>query len=267
VYCRGKVIEWDDEWNPLRAVESHVDITKLKETEEAEKKYSEELESKNKELEQFAYVASHDLQEPIRTIASFSELLEQKYKGKLDKEADQYLKFIISSTNRMKSLVNGLLDYSSLGRNKEFTKVDCSLLLKSIQEDMKVSITDTAAEINVGQLPIITGHEIELRLLFQNLISNALKFKKEGIPPKIQIIAEQRTDDIKFSVIDNGIGIEQQYQERIFAIFQRLHSKKEYEGTGIGLAHCQKILELHGGKIWVDSKPNEGSTFNFTLPN
>ncbi len=265
VYCRGKVIEWDEKGNPLRAVGSHVDITKLKEVEEAAKKDSMQLALKNKELEQFAYVASHDLQEPIRTISSFTSLLAQQYKGQLGEEADQYLNFILDSTSRMKSMVNGLLEHSRIGHEKKLVIVDGNALIKQIQEDMKVSITEAGAKIIVGELPAVAGHETQIRLLFQNLISNALKFRKQGTPVKIQIIAEQRTDEVQFSVIDNGIGIEEKYKEHIFAMFQRLHAKTEYEGTGIGLAHCQKIVALHGGSIWVESKLNEGSTFHFTI--
>ncbi|WP_020533329.1 sensor histidine kinase [Flexithrix dorotheae] len=265
VYCRGKIIEWDAQGNPVRMVGSHVDITKVKEAELTEKR-AQLLEVKNKELEQFAYVASHDLQEPLRTILSFSELLEKKYKNNLDDEADLYLKFIKESTLRMKSLVKALLDYSRLGTNLKLTQVNCNDIIADIQKDLKTRIQETDTILKVDALPTLNAYQTELRLLFQNLITNAIKFSKKEVQPIIQISAQEEKEYWKIFIQDNGIGIEDKFKERIFIIFQRLHSKKEYEGTGIGLSQCSKIVDLHGGQIGVESKLNEGSTFYFTIP-
>ncbi len=265
VYCVGKVIEWDAKGNPIRMVGCHVDITKLKKAEELEK-YARQLEAKNKELEQFAYVASHDLQEPLRTVNCFVNLLEQEYIGKFDEDADKYFKIISQSATRMSELVKALLDYSRIGRKRELTKIDCNALIKAIQTDLSSYISETNTIIEVGNLPNITGYKTELRLLFQNLISNAIKFRKQYVTPHIMIEAEDDDSNWIFFVKDNGIGIEEKHKHKIFMIFQRLHNKSEYEGTGIGLAHCQKIVDLHDGKIWVDSQPSEGSTFYFKIP-
>lgn len=265
VYCKGKVVEWDENGAPVRAVGSHVDITKLKQAEENEKKYSRELEVKNRELEQFAYAASHDLKEPLRTIVNFSGLLNEKYKGKIDEEADQFLQFITDSTKRMDSLISDLLDYSRLGHKRALKDVNLNNVIKDILTDLNLSIDESKAKFEITALPNIIGSETEIRLLFQNLISNALKFKKPYINPVVKISVEEKEKDFHFTIEDNGIGIEEGYDENIFNIFQRLHTKNTYEGTGIGLAHCKKIVEIHGGNIWVDSKVGEGSTFHFTI--
>jgi two-component system CheB/CheR fusion protein len=259
VYCRGKVIEWDEQNQPVRMVGSHVDITPLK-------KAQTELERSNKELQQFAYIASHDLQEPLRTITSFAKLLQRDYQDNLDEKADTYLRFMSEATVRMSDLIKGLLDYSRLGRDKELTRVDCNNLVATIQGDLGVSIAETDTTLEVGNLPQVQGYETELRLLFQNLIENAIKFRKNGNAPHIKVSAQQEDGYWKFAVQDNGIGIAEQHQERIFQIFQRLHPRDQYEGTGIGLSHSQKIVELHGGSIWVESQLNQGSTFYFTIP-
>ena len=224
------------------------------------------LKKKNRELEQFTYVASHDLQEPLRTINSFTELMEEQYRGKLDDTADRYLAYIAQASTRMSALVKSLLDYSRIGRKRELTTVDCNEQLEAVQKDLEVSIVESNATFELGKLPQIKAYETELRLLFQNLISNAIKFRKPNTTPHITITAK-KDNGWTFAVQDNGIGIAENHKEKIFAIFQRLHSKSAYEGTGIGLAHCRKILELHDGEIWVDSQPNEGSTFYFSIPN
>ena len=224
-----------------------------------------ELERKNKELEQFAYVASHDMQEPLRTTSSFVELLQQQYHGKLDEKADKYLTFIAQSSDRMKVLIKDLLDYSRIGRKKELNSVDCNLILKEVIADLEVAIKESNAEIKTGNMPVVEGYTTELKQLFQNLIINAVKFKSPGIKPEIEINANKINNCWEFTCKDNGIGIDQQHQERIFMIFQRLHTRSEYEGSGIGLAHCKKIVELHGGKIWVKSIPGRGSSFYFTI--
>lgn len=229
--------------------------------------HAQQIESKNKELEQFVYIASHDLQEPLRTITSFTELLEKKYGDNLDKDATKYMNFIIEATERMRQLIKGLLDYGRIGRNPKYIEVDCNDLLKEIKIDLADSISKSKAEIIVGNLPLIKAYETELRLLFQNILSNAIKFQRPGNSPQISINAVQQNGYWKFSISDNGIGIAENYSNRIFKIFQRLHDRDQYEGTGIGLAHCSKVVELHGGEIWVDSNDQrQGSTFHFTIP-
>jgi PAS domain S-box-containing protein len=224
-----------------------------------------ELERKNKELEQFAYVASHDLQEPLRTISSFVELLRSRYLGKLEGDADKYLEFISQSSYRMKTLIKDLLDYSRIGRKITLEQIDCEKLLQDVIADLSKTIQDTGASINSMGLPVIQGYKTEFKLLFQNLVSNSIKFRNAGRKPEIIVSAERKGDQWLFAVVDNGIGIEADFTEQIFVIFQRLHTRSEYEGSGIGLSHCKKIVELHGGKIWVESRPGVGSTFYFTI--
>lgn len=225
-----------------------------------------EVERKNKELEQFAYVASHDLQEPLRTTSSFVELLQRQYHGKLDAKADKYLAFIAQSSDRMKVLIKDLLDYSRIGTQKELATVDCNAVLKTVIADLKVLIEEAGGSVKSDALPIISGYPTEIKLLFQNLVINAIKFRKPIIPPVILISVQNENNFWQFACKDNGIGIQDQHKERIFIIFQRLHTRNDYEGSGIGLSHCKKIVELHGGKIWVESAPGTGSTFYFTIP-
>ena len=226
---------------------------------------TEELTHSNNELEQFAYIASHDLQEPLRTIANFVGLLNMKYAGKLDADADKYLGFINNATAKMQNLIKDLLEFSRIGNNISFTEVDCNKILESVKDDLRSAIEETQAEINSDVLPVLIGNAVELKQLFQNLITNAIKFRKKDTVPQVRITAEENKTEFRFAVKDNGIGFEEQYKDRIFIIFQRLHTVAEYPGTGIGLATCKKIVALHNGRIWVDSKPGEGSTFNFTI--
>ncbi len=249
------------------------DITRRKRNEELLKKSeadldlkNKELERKNKELEQFAYVASHDLQEPLRTISSFVKLLKQQYEGKLDEKADKYLSFIVDSSDRMKVLIKDLLDYSRIGIKNQLERVDCNSIIHDVMADIELVIRDFNAEIVYGDLPVINGYPTELKQLFQNLLINAIKFSKKDISPKINISVNKADGYWKFAFADNGIGIEKIHQERIFVIFQRLHTRSEYKGSGIGLSHCKKIVELHHGKIWVESEPGNGSIFYFTIP-
>ena len=228
-------------------------------------KRTAELEIKNKELEQFAYVASHDLQEPLRTTSSFVELLRKQYHGRLDENADRYIDYVIQSSDRMKTLIKDLLDYSRIGREKQFEPVNCNLALAEVLADLTKVIKENQAEIVAGPLPVVNAFATELKLLFQNLISNSIKFQKPGIAPHIEIFTTKQTGHWHFQFRDNGIGIDKQYQQRIFIIFQRLHNRSVYEGSGIGLAHCKKIVELHSGKIWVESEIGKGSTFHFTI--
>jgi ligand-binding sensor domain-containing protein/signal transduction histidine kinase len=223
------------------------------------------LESKNRELEQFAYVASHDLQEPLRTISSFVGMLEQQYKGKLDEKADKYISFIIGATDRMKVLITDLLEYSRIGRKKEKAKVDCNQLAGEVVSDLQVAIREAGAEVHWKNLPTVEAYPTEMKQLLQNLLVNAIKFRKKEVAPQVQITCERQNGHWKFSVRDNGIGIDPKHSDRIFVIFQRLHTRNEYEGSGIGLSNCKKIAELHGGKIWVESAPGEGSNFLFTI--
>ena len=226
---------------------------------------NQELEKKNKELEQFVYIASHDLREPLRTTSGFVELFQKQYKGKLDEKADTYLSYIMQSTDRMKTLIDDLLDYSRIGSKTELQQVDCNMILQEVLTDLGIALNEAGAEIKADRLPVISGHPTGIKQLFQNLITNGIKFSKKDISPKIQIGAEIKDDAWKFSFTDNGIGIDKQHSENIFVIFQRLHTRKEYEGSGIGLAHCKKIVEMHNGNIWVESTPGTGSTFHFTI--
>lgn len=265
VYCRGKVIEWDETGQPIRMVGCHVDITKLKKAEDTEK-YAIQLEKKNKELKEFAYVASHDLQEPLRTINSFVDILKEEYEDKLDQDANTYLRYISEGAKRMSALVKDLLDYNRLGANSEHKDVDLNTIMEQVRADLNATVKKQEAELIVNSLPTVSGQETELRLLFQNLISNALKFSKKEVKPRIKVSCKEDGSQYLFSVEDNGIGIEEEFKERIFVIFQRLHSASAYEGTGIGLALCRKIVDSHGGEIKVTSVPGQGSNFLFTLP-
>lgn len=226
---------------------------------------NEELEKKNKELEQFVYIASHDLREPLRTSSGFIELLQKQYRGKLDERADKYLSLIMQSADRMKTLIDDLLDYSRIGSKKELQQVDCNMILQEVLNDLDSAITEAVAEISADNLPVINGHRTGIKQIFQNLIANGIKFRKKDAVPHIRVSAEETDEFWKFSFADNGIGIGKQHSDKIFVIFQRLHSRKEYEGSGIGLAHCKKIVELHEGNIWVESTPGEGSIFHFTI--
>jgi ligand-binding sensor domain-containing protein/signal transduction histidine kinase len=226
---------------------------------------NQELEKKNAELEQFVSIASHDLREPLRTTTSFIELFQHQYKGKLDDKADLYLSYITTATGRMKVLINDLLDYSRVDGKKELLPIDCNTILQEVLADLGIALNESGAEIKAGNLPVINGHETGIKQLFQNLITNGIKFRKKDVAPRIGIHSEMKDNTWKFSFSDNGIGIDQQHKEKIFVIFQRLHTRKEYEGSGIGLAHCKKIVEMHNGKIWVESLPGQGSTFHFTI--
>lgn len=230
-------------------------------------KANEELEKKNKELEQFVYIASHDLREPLRTTTSFVQLLERQYKGRFDEKADMYLQYITDSSERMKVLIDDLLDYSRIDKQREAEPVDCGLLLKEVLTDLNVAIQETNAVITAGPLPVINAYRTQLKQLFQNLVFNAIKFRQKNLAPVINISAEPKDDYWQFSITDNGIGIDSKNQEKVFGMFQRLHSRKDYEGSGIGLAFCKKIVELHQGTIWVESAVGEGSTFHFTIKN
>jgi len=227
---------------------------------------NKELARSNESLEQFAYVASHDLQEPLRIMANYSQLLEKRYKEKLDKDADDFIDFIVDAAKRMQKLITDLLEYSRAGsKDANMTEVDCNEVLQKVTATMAAIIESEHAMVTHDNLPVLAAHETGLIRLFQNLIGNALKFRGKE-PPVIHVAARQDQNEWIFSVRDNGIGIEPQYKERIFQIFQRLHSRNDYPGTGIGLSICKKIVENHGGRIWVESEAGKGATFYFTIP-
>jgi two-component system, sensor histidine kinase len=226
---------------------------------------TEQLVLSNKELGHFAYIASHDLQEPLRSITNYSKLLDEKYKDQVDEDGKKYLSSIIRSTGRMQLLVKDMLDYSRIGHDKSIASLNCEQLIEEVLNDLKASIKESNAEIKRKKLPTLNGHH-EIKLVFQNLISNAIKFRKKDHPLLINIDVKDQENNWLFRVSDNGIGIEKEYFERIFIIFQRLHSKNEYPGSGIGLAHCKKIVELHGGEIGLVSEYGSGSEFYFTIP-
>ena len=249
-------------------VVSH-DITQRKQLEEELKETVKELRHSNDELQQFAYVASHDLQEPLRTITSFTQLIERRYKNRLDSDADEFIEYIVDAAKRMQTLIKDLLNYSRVATGeKEFELIDTEELIKSALNNLNTAICENNAEITCENLPKIMVDKRQMIQLFQNLIGNAIKFRKPECPPKIHIKAhkDKNKNEYIFSVADNGIGMEPQYAERIFTIFQRLHTKEEYEGTGIGLAISKKVVELHSGRIWVKSKLGKGSTFYFMIP-
>ena len=248
------------------AVVTFRDITETKQAEEKLKKLSDELARSNADLQQFAYTASHDLQEPIMVVAGFVNLLAKRYKGKLDEKADEFIQHAIDGTKRMQVLIRDLLDYSRVeSTGKRFKPTDCLSVLDKAVFNLQIAIKESGAIITHDDLPTVMADSSQLIRLFQNLISNATKFRgKEA--PKIHISAEQKEDEWIFSVKDNGIGVDPRFSDQIFVMFQRLHAKKEYPGTGIGLATCKKIIERHGGRIWVESEQGKGSTFYFTIP-
>lgn len=250
---------YDSDGMRIGTIESIRNITAIKETEA-------NLARSNRELEQFAYVASHDLQEPLRKIAGFTELLAIRSKGTLDEKAESYMAYIVDGATRMSSLINDLLSYSRvMSSSRELAETDCSAVLSRVLRDFDLVIKESNAEIVCGPLPVVQADQSQLGQLFQNLIGNAIKYRGAAAP-KITINAVKRRTDWLFSVADNGIGVAPEFYERIFAIFQRLHTRTEYPGTGIGLAVCQRIVKRHGGKIWVESTVAAGSTFFFTIP-
>ncbi len=241
------------------------DITYRKKAEEEIKQKTEELMRSNKELEHFAYVASHDLQEPLRTVTSYVQLLQKRYKDKLTAESNEFINFAVDATARMRALINDLLSYSRVStQQKQFADVNINDIVKSVSMSLKPSIEKTQTSLTVDELPVVQADETQMRQLFQNLIGNAIKFKSDR-KPEIKISARKKDKQYIFSVEDNGIGIAKEYETKIFQLFQRLHDRGKYPGTGIGLAICKKIVELHGGKIWIEENEQKGTTFCFTL--
>jgi PAS domain S-box-containing protein len=242
------------------------DISDRKRVASALAQQAEELARSNVELERFAYVASHDLQEPLRTIGRFAQLLQRRAAGALTEEAQEYLRYVTDGVQRMQNLINDVLAYSRVGsQGAAFAPADCNVILAKVTESLKASIEGQHAEVTADPLPVVVGDATQLGQVFQNLLANALKFHGER-PPRIRISASERGGEWVFSVSDNGIGIAPEYLERIFIVFQRLHTLEEYPGTGMGLGICKKIVERHGGWIWAESAVGQGSTFRFTLP-
>jgi light-regulated signal transduction histidine kinase (bacteriophytochrome) len=252
----------------LREANAHlaVELDERRRTEQLLAHYTEDLKRSNTELEEFAYVASHDLQEPLRMVASFTQLLAKRYQGKLDQDADEFIGFAVDGATRMQQLIQDLLAYSRVGtRGKPLAPMDCNVILDLARINLFKAMEESRAEVTSGPLPTVQGDEVQLIQLFQNLIANALKFRGKA-PPVIRISAQGDNGDWRFAVRDNGIGIAPAHQDRIFKIFQRLHRRSEYPGTGIGLAICKKIVERHGGRLWVESDEGRGATFFFTIP-
>lgn len=240
------------------------DISKRKAIETELNKKSEELLRSNAELEQFAYIASHDLQEPLRMITSYVQLLEKRYSDKLDQDAHDFINYAVDGANRMQTLIYSLLEYSRVNRVKPFEYIDVHDILNEVMKDLGIVIKENMPDIQIGDLPVIFADRVLIGQLFFNLIANAIKFKSER-PIKIFIEGKRVGNEFQFSVKDNGIGIQKEYTQKVFTIFQRLHTKDKYPGTGIGLAICKKIVERHEGRIWIDSEIDKGSTFYFTI--
>ena len=263
---------WDEKGDAYKMIGVCTDITERKRAEEKLQAFAAELERSNRELEQFAYVASHDLQEPLRMVTSYMQLLSKRYQGKLDQDADEFIAFAVDGASRMQGLIQDLLAYSRVGtRGKELTPTDCNSVLRQTLVNLQAAIAEHRASVTNDDLPTMMVDETQLAQLFQNLIGNAIKFHGAE-SPRVHVSARKtcevsETSQVwEFSVRDNGIGMDMQFAERIFGIFQRLHTRAEYPGTGIGLAICKKIVERHGGRIWVESEVGKGATFYFTIP-
>jgi len=264
-HAQGEVI-CNEENIPVRTTGTIQDITERKKAEEILKSKFEELARSNEELEQFAYISSHDLQEPLRMITSYLQLLQRRYQGELDDKADKYIYYAVDGASRMQNLINDLLEFSRVTtRAREPEPTDSEFILNQVLSNLEIFMKENEATVSYDPLPKVMADYTQLVQVFQNLIANAIKFHSEEAP-KINISAEKNASEWIFSVQDNGIGIDPQYSDKIFEVFKRLHKKEEYAGTGIGLAICKKIVELHGGRIWVESELGKGSTFYFTLP-
>ena len=257
----------DNEGKMFGAIEVMQDMTRWLKLEQQLMVRTRDLENRNKELEQFAYVASHDLQEPLRKVSSFVQLFAKRYAGQVDETGQSYLNFAVDGARRMQLLIDDLLHYSRVSRGQgEQTPVDLERVYKALLQDLSQVIEDTGATLECGPLPVVNGEPGQMRALLQNLIGNALKYHKPGVAPHIRVRSETNEDGVAtVHVEDNGIGIEQRFFERIFVIFQRLHNRIEYPGSGIGLAICKRIVENHGGRLWLESTAGQGSTFHFTI--
>lgn len=242
------------------------DITEMKLAEQNLKLKSEELARSIKDMEQFAYATSHDLQEPLRTISNYVELLEETFPETKDTETKQYFEFITSASSRMQNLIKDLMNFSRVEKDIAFEMVDCNSVLKEVIADLEAAINESKAKIKVAKLPVLNGNYSRLKQVFQNLIDNGIKFRRKNVTPVIEVNVEDKGNEYLFSVKDNGIGIEEQNYKKLFNIFQRLNPAEEYPGTGIGLSTVKKIVNLHNGQICVESRFNEGSIFYFTIP-
>jgi signal transduction histidine kinase len=245
------------------------ELARLRQATAAVERQAQELSRSNADLEQFAYVASHDLQEPLRKVAGFCQLLERRYKGQLDERADEYIHYAVDGAQRMQQLINDLLAFSRVGRTSErFEPVPLVDAVHRALDNLTVAVRSAGATIEIGALPTVTGDPRLLTALFQNLIANGIKFHRPGVAPRVEVRARTPSDGsaVTVSVSDNGIGIEDRYAEQIFTLFKRLHTKSDYEGTGIGLALCKRIVEFHGGRIWLEPTQGVGATFHLTLP-
>jgi light-regulated signal transduction histidine kinase (bacteriophytochrome) len=245
---------------------SIVDITGRKRAEDELRRSNEALERSNIELQRFAYVASHDLQTPLRSIAGFAQLLQSEYAGRLDPQADDWIRRTVESSKDMQTLVRDLLEYSRVDSQAgTFGPVSMHQIVEGAVALLDATIRETGATVTHGKLPVVTGDRSQLSQLILNLIGNAIKYRSDA-PPRVRIAAERREGEWLFSVCDNGIGIEAKHRDRIFEMFRRLHDQKEIPGSGIGLAVCRRVVHRHGGRIWVESEPGQGSTFFFTIP-
>ena len=245
--------------------ELELEVAERRRAEESLAKQAEELRRSNAELEQFAYVASHDLQEPLRMVSSYVKILSDDYAGRLDTDADRFIGYIVDGSTRMKGLIDDLLTFSRVGtQGWPFEATDCNVIIDRVISDQAESIGGCQGTVTHDLLPIVDGDATQLAQVLQNLVSNALKYTRD-VPPRVHVSAKQQGDEWVFSVSDNGMGIAPHHYERIFQMFQRLHHRSEYPGSGIGLAICHKIVERHGGRIWVESEVGKGSTFHFTI--
>ncbi|WP_137291710.1 sensor histidine kinase [Natronorubrum halophilum] len=225
-----------------------------------------QLEASNERLEQFAYAASHDLEEPLRMITSYLTLIERRYADELDDDGEEFIEFAVDGAERMRQMIDGLLEYSRVDtQGKPFEPVDLNAVIADVRKDLELQLTDSGADVDIEELPRVEGDHAQLRQLFQNLLSNALEYNDDE-SPRVRVSAERTGPRWTVSVSDDGIGIDPEDSDRIFDVFQRLHTAEEHSGSGIGLALCRRIVERHGGEIWVESEPGEGSTFSFTLP-
>ncbi len=256
----------DEQGNVVLVVHVSRDISARKHAEEEREQLLRDIARSNKDLEQFASVASHDLKEPLHMVSSYVQLLARKYGGRLDEKADRYIGFAVEGVTRMEKLIEGLLAYSRIGRVARSERLDSSEVFRQALSNLSAAIRESGAVITCDELPPVQGDEIQLLQLFQNILGNAVKYRKAGTAPRVHVSAQAEGDMQRFSVRDNGIGIEPRNYERVFQIFQRLHSYDTYAGAGIGLAVCKRIVERHHGRIWIESAPGSGSTFFFTVP-
>ncbi len=255
-----------DEYNIHGVLIVAHNITEMKRAEEHIREKNLELERSNAELETFAFVASHDMKEPLRMVSNYTQLLAHKYENQLDAEAKEFIHYAVDGVHRMQALINDLLNYARIGKNKlPESAIDCNKLLQNVINSLDAEIKENKATVYVKPMPVIDGVYTQLQQLFQNLIGNAIKFRSDALP-EVYIDVKEHAAEWQFTVRDNGIGIDEEYKEKIFVLFQRLHERSKYPGTGIGLSVCKKIVELHGGRIWIDSELGKGSAFHFTIP-